>query len=80
MPEETLLAFDAHGRVERTSRPVRDRPIRSAGVLAPAPRKKRPAVDCRSVPAQKPILHKNLSGLGIGLPMKIATDDFGLVE
>jgi hypothetical protein len=28
------------------------------------------------VPAQKPILHKNLSGLGIGLPMKIATDDF----
>jgi hypothetical protein len=30
----------------------------------------------RVVPAQKPILHKNLSGLGIGLPMKIATDDF----
>jgi hypothetical protein len=29
-----------------------------------------------AVPAQKPILHKNLSGLGIGLPMKIATDDF----
>ena len=28
------------------------------------------------VPAQKPILHKNLSGLGMGLPMKIATDDF----
>jgi hypothetical protein len=28
------------------------------------------------VPAQKPILHKNLSDLGIGLPMKIATDDF----
>jgi hypothetical protein len=28
------------------------------------------------IPAQKPILHKNLSGLGIGLPMKIATDDF----
>jgi hypothetical protein len=26
--------------------------------------------------AQKPNLHKNLSGLGIGLPMKIATDDF----
>jgi hypothetical protein len=23
------------------------------------------------VPAQKPILHKNLSGLGIGLPMKM---------
>jgi 1,4-alpha-glucan branching enzyme len=32
---------------------------------------------CRlPVPSQKPILHKNLSGLGIGLPMKIATDDF----
>ncbi len=28
------------------------------------------------VPAQKRILHKNLSSLGIGLPMKIATDDF----
>ena len=33
-------------------------------------------LELRPVSAQKPILHKNLSGLGIGLPMKIATDDF----
>ena len=30
---------------------------------------------CLPFPAQKPILHKNLSGLRIGLAMKIATDD-----